>query len=197
MKTEGHAGLVILVHTPVIYMFTPQPPTPTKSVSHLSSLSTHFYALISICATVCVCGLCVCLCAVCGPMCMYVWLGLLIPPARKCPAARIWSWESVRCSVDMWHGAKTGTQPLSISMVQYCPTTATALPETGGDCWEKLHIAKNKFEVLQTETCNCQKLVQNAKNNKNNNQEVITGIIAAHASLAKLHEGLCSLLANN
>lgn len=87
MKTEGHAGLVILVHTPVIYMFTPQPPTPTKSVSHLSSLSTHFHALISFGATVCVCGPC----AVCGPMCVYVWLGLLILPARKCPAARIWS----------------------------------------------------------------------------------------------------------
>lgn len=122
-------------------MFTPILPTHSKPVSHLSCC-VHIFALVSVCAAVFV--------WVCGPMCMFVCTGQLIPSARKYPAARIWTWESVRCSVDMWHGAKSGLQPLSISMVQYCPFTAKALPESGRECWEKLHIAKNKFEILQT-----------------------------------------------
>lgn len=147
----------------------------------------HIFALLSVCATVCVClGLCGV--RVCVPMCVYVWLGQLIPSARKCPAARIWTWESVRCSVDMWHGAKSGMQPLSISMVRHCPFTAKALPETGWECWEKLHIAKNKFEMLQTKTRKCQKLVQNAANNKNNNSKIMIGNGAAHAMLAQPHK---------
>lgn len=48
-------------------------------------------------------------------VCLYIWLEQLILPARKCPGARIWSWESVGCSVNMWHGAKSGTQPLSLA----------------------------------------------------------------------------------
>lgn len=79
--------LVILVHTPVIYMFTPTPPTPTKSVSHLSSPLTHFFVLVIFHAD-CVCE---CMRAVCVAVCVYIWLGQLILSARKCPAARIWS----------------------------------------------------------------------------------------------------------
>ncbi len=104
----------------------------------------HTFALVSVWRCVYVCVLFVFKCP-----CVYVWLGQLIPLARKCPAARIWTWESVRCSVDMWQRAKSGTQPLSISMVQHCPFTVTALPKTGWECWEKVHIAKKKFKMLQ------------------------------------------------
>lgn len=106
-KTEGHAGWLFL---PIRQSFTcshlNHPPT-TKSVSHLSFLLTHFmYPCNSVCMWL----------SVCVPMRVYVWLGQLILSARKCPAARIWSWESVHCSVYMRHGAKTGMKPLSISM---------------------------------------------------------------------------------
>lgn len=142
---------------------------PPWSLCPIWPYCLHVFAIISVFVAVCVyvwvcvgirVGLAVCVC---------VWPRQLIPSARKCPAARIWTWESVRCSVDMRHGAKLGMQPLSISMVQHCPFTARALPETGCECWEKLHIAKNKFEMPQTKTCGCQKLAQNAANNKNNN----------------------------
>lgn len=84
----GRLWLVILVHTPVIYMFTPQPPTRTKSVSHLSNPLTRLCTCEwSVCPTVCVC------------VCTRVWVRLLflfvcvwlIPSARKCPEARIGS----------------------------------------------------------------------------------------------------------
>lgn len=106
-KTEGHAGWLFL---PIRQSFPcshlNHPPT-TKSVSHLSFLLTHFmYPCNSVRMWL----------SVCVPMCVYVWLGRLILSARKCPAARIWSWESVHCSVYMRHGAKTGMKPLPISM---------------------------------------------------------------------------------
>lgn len=129
-ENRGTGWPVIFAHTPVIYMFTPNSPTPTKSASHFV-LSAHTFP--------CSCK------RVCLPfvfVCSHVWLGKLTLSARKSPAARIWSWESVLCSVDMWHGAKMGTQPLSISRVQRCPITASALPETSWECWEELHIAK-------------------------------------------------------
>lgn len=130
-------------------MFTPILLTHSKPVSHLS-YCVHIFALVSVCAAACV--------WVCVPMCMLVCIGQLIPSARKCPAARIWTWESVRCSVDMWHSAKLGLQPLSISLVQYCPFTAKALPESGWECWEKLHFAKNKFEIRQTKPISAKNL---------------------------------------
>lgn len=99
----------------------------------------------------------------------------------------------------MWHGAKSGMQPLSISMVQHCPFTAKALAETGRECWEKLRIAKNKFEMLQTKTQKRQKIVQSAANNQNNNSKIIIGNGAAPAMLANTPWVLfvCLLLANN
>lgn len=101
------------------------------------------------------------------PVCIHVSLAeMAIPSARKRPAARIWAWESVRGSVDMWRGAKLGTEPLSISMVQHCPCTAKALPES---CWvlrENAYRQKNKFERLQTKTRDCQTLSQDVTNQK-------------------------------
>lgn len=152
-ENRGTGWPVILAHTPVIYMFTPKPPTPSKSVPHLFFLHTHFCACV--CASRPLFAICVCARAR-----LRVWRGQLILSARKSPAARIWSWESVLCSVDMWHGAKMGSQPLSISRVQRCPITASASPESGGECWEKLHIAKNKFAMLKTPHFHSQKPVR-------------------------------------
>lgn len=152
-ENRGTGWPVILAHTPVIYMFTPNPPTPTKSASHLFLRHTHCRA----CASACVRA---------GARlpfvfaCAHVWLGKLTLSARKSPAARIWSWESVLCSADMWHGAKMGTQPLSISGVQRCPITASALPGTSWVLRKKLHIAKNKFTMLKTPHVHCQKPVR-------------------------------------
>lgn len=123
--------------------------THTHSVCVLYVHSAYTFShlwRVSVCVYVSVC----CSCLWAHVHCVYVWLEQLIPSARKCPAARIWTWESVRCSVDMWHGAKLGTQPLSISMAQHCPFTATALPETGLECCEK--------------TAFCQKQVWDAAN---------------------------------
>lgn len=134
-KTEGHAGWLFL---PIRQSFPcshlNHPPT-TKSVSHLSFLLTHFmYPCNSVRMWL----------LVCVPMCVYVWLGRLILSARKCPAARIWS--------DM-------VPKRAWSHFLLAWSTATAMPKTGRECWENLHIARNKFEMqLKKIPPNCQKL---------------------------------------
>lgn len=67
---------------------------PPLSLCLICPFCSHIFALASVRAIVCVCVYeCVSLCAVrvCVPMCVYVWLEELIPSARKCLAARIWS----------------------------------------------------------------------------------------------------------
>lgn len=55
-ENRGTCWLVILAHTPVIYMFTPKPPTPMKSVSFVLSAHTFSESLCSYkCFSVCVC----------------------------------------------------------------------------------------------------------------------------------------------
>jgi len=58
-KNRGTCRLVILAHTPVIYMFTPKPPTPSKSVPHLFPLQTHLcpYKCKHVCVRMWVCVL--------------------------------------------------------------------------------------------------------------------------------------------
>ena len=130
-------------------------PTSTKSVSHLSSL--HFCTYECSCGLVCAGFVCVSgsVRSSCVPMCVYVWLGQLILSARKCPAARIWSGESVCCSVDTWRGARTGTRPLSISMAPTSPNHSRG-------------TARSRCRALR-ETPYCQKQVWDAANKKISN----------------------------
>lgn len=139
-ENRGTCWLVILAHTPVIYMFTPKPPTPMKSVSHLFFQLTHFWSHFAHTNVYgCVRGY------VCMPKCVYACLAEKVNffcQKKSCSK----NCEKVSSAADMWHGAKLGKQPLSISMVYNCPNRETAPLETGWECWgtQKLHIAKKR-----------------------------------------------------
>lgn len=47
-ENRGTGWPVILAHTPVIYMFTPNPPTPTKSLRLICSFCTHIPVLVQV-----------------------------------------------------------------------------------------------------------------------------------------------------